>query len=53
MKIKFRDNRGYSFEVEGDMSVEKLLELGINRFKLVHPDKPLEQGEWRAEEPEK
>lgn len=48
---QFKNRDGKIMELRGDLTIEDLIRMGFDDFKLVSPEKPLAPNEWRAEDP--
>lgn len=44
-----RNKDGAEIQLRGDLTIEDMLRMGWTDFRLVDPNTPLKENEWRAD----
>ena len=47
-----RNKDGAEIQLRGDLTIEDMVRMGWTDFRLVEPNAPLKENEWRADPPE-
>lgn len=47
-KIPFVNNLGKTMELDGFLTIDDLVLMGVTNIKFVEPETPILDGEWRS-----